>query len=347
MPRGTIPPWAWSFPGRHLDTAPSAQRPTLLRTDVEQLLVSSVPGRLAIVQPTTSDVGTLALMCFETGLEPISLWSDPKWLGTPFRAVQPGPAKPERSNEYKFYVPGWGGALRMVIPTAKSYPTFSHIPISLSAAERYGIEVDTANNETAPPMGWFSPEVQTVHDDHPVARLQRAPYPLLGRHHPPNRVPEAAPFHFLPAIDLLVVVPYTNREVLLHRAHLADAIEQRGSDLFVLSVPADIARRGTTYSYPLQVYSRHGGVQMRLAAAPPGATLSEHGVLSWQVPDTGPHQHHHVEIQLTDRSGTSRAHQFDLLVPGTPPPRPLPKLDWRTLLRTFTQPPQEDAEEAK
>jgi hypothetical protein len=50
------------------------------------------------------------------------------------------------------------------------------------------------------------------------------------------------------------------------------------------SRPAETARAGATYTYPVQVKSRKGGVRHRLVSGPPGMAIDAAGQLTWQVP---------------------------------------------------------------
>jgi hypothetical protein len=121
--------------------------------------------------------------------------------------------------------------------------------------------------------------------------------------------------HFIPDAKLIVVVPSTNDQLVLHRFDVMRALERSGQDyLFVASQPATAVKRGNMYSYQLEVKSKKGGVRCKLDSGPPSMTVTPAGLLTWQVPPTYTRVENEVILTISDASGQERFHTFTLTV---------------------------------
>ena len=84
---------------------------------------------------------------------------------------------------------------------------------------------------------------------------------------------------------MIITLPLTNRELVLHRFDLEEALNKLGVDyLFVASQPVVEASVGKPYQYQLSVKSKRGGVTYRLESGPEGMKLDAKGKLTWAVP---------------------------------------------------------------
>jgi hypothetical protein len=90
-------------------------------------------------------------------------------------------------------------------------------------------------------------------------------------------------------------------------------LDASGRDyLFVASVPPTHVQRGRSFSYPLEVRSRHGGLTYALDVAPKGMTITKEGVVQWEAPAKlggGPIR---VAVTVRDGRGKEALHVFDL-----------------------------------
>jgi hypothetical protein len=119
--------------------------------------------------------------------------------------------------------------------------------------------------------------------------------------------------HYVPAAHLLVSLPRTNDQAVLHRVNLDEALDKSGVDyLFVTSRPPLQAGRGGTYRYALQVKSKRGSVQYELAAGPTGMKVSAAGVVEWQVPRDLADTKSDVILAIRDASGQEVFHTFSV-----------------------------------
>ena len=121
--------------------------------------------------------------------------------------------------------------------------------------------------------------------------------------------------HFFPTANLLVNIPATRDQLVLHRLDVTAALEKAGIDyLYVASLPPAEAARGSTLSYTVVVKSRRGGVHCTLDSGPKGMTLSDDGKLQWSVPMGEPAGRQGVIITVKDASGQERLHSFNIAI---------------------------------
>ncbi len=120
----------------------------------------------------------------------------------------------------------------------------------------------------------------------------------------------------LPDARLLITVPASNDRLILHRFDVDELVEQYGGDyLYVASRPPREAVRGQTYSYPLVVKSRRGGVRTRLELGPKGMSLAADGTITWPVPADFAEKETTVIVALADAQGQEMFHTFTVAVP--------------------------------
>jgi hypothetical protein len=126
-------------------------------------------------------------------------------------------------------------------------------------------------------------------------------------------LPLAQRVHLIPHLKSLVTLGENSEELLLRRFDLSEELEASGIDyLFVESVPNATASRGDAYSYQISVLSKRKGVTFELQSGPPGMTLSSDGRLTWNVPKDFGDAKPAVIISISDASGQSIFHTFNL-----------------------------------
>ena len=117
----------------------------------------------------------------------------------------------------------------------------------------------------------------------------------------------------IPDAHLLVLMPKSNDKLVLHRFDPDQLLEQSGVDyLFVQSQPPAQAVKGATYSYPIAVRSKKGGVKLRLDAGPSGMKVTPEGKLTWDVPANFAEPEIDVILTVSDASGQEVFHTFKI-----------------------------------
>jgi hypothetical protein len=118
---------------------------------------------------------------------------------------------------------------------------------------------------------------------------------------------------FLPEAKLLVTIPPTNDQLVLHWFDVEKLLDQAGvDDLFVQSQPSAAARRGTTFTYALIVRSKRGGLTYKVELGPGGLAVSPTGKVTWQVPERAPEAEVPVVVSIRDAAGLECFHVFTL-----------------------------------
>jgi hypothetical protein len=149
----------------------------------------------------------------------------------------------------------------------------------------------------------------------PIGRLDKADHGLRFEHW--GREGTGGPWKrafFIPEAKVIAVLPVSNDRVVLHKFDLDDALEKSGLDyLFVTSQPPRAAKPGDTFTYPLVVKSKHGGLKYKLDSGPKGMTISATGVVSWPVP-TEAKGDQNVILTVTDKTGQDAFHTFTVKV---------------------------------
>jgi hypothetical protein len=120
---------------------------------------------------------------------------------------------------------------------------------------------------------------------------------------------------FIPDAKVLITIPTTADRLVLHKLDVDKALEKSEVDyLFVTSSPPTEVRKGATYTYPLAVKSRKGGVKYSLASGPTGMTVSKEGVVKWTAPKDFAEAEVNVIISITDRTEQEVFHTYTLAV---------------------------------
>lgn len=120
---------------------------------------------------------------------------------------------------------------------------------------------------------------------------------------------------FVPDAKVIVVLPASNDQVVLHKFDAEAALEKSGEDyLLVMSRPTSEAKAGAKFTYPIQVKSKQGGVTFKLDSGPKGMMVSVEGVVTWDVPADAPVGDQEVILTVRDKTGQEVFHTFALQV---------------------------------
>jgi hypothetical protein len=123
-------------------------------------------------------------------------------------------------------------------------------------------------------------------------------------------------FFFIPQAKVIVILPPSNDQLILHRFDVDQALENSGVDyLLVTSQPPVTAKRGTEFSYQMVVKAKKGGVKYQLDSGPAGMEMSPAGQVRWSVPATFKEAEATVVISVRDAAGQEIFHTFTLKIP--------------------------------
>ena len=117
-------------------------------------------------------------------------------------------------------------------------------------------------------------------------------------------------FHFVPAANLLVTIPFTNDRLVLRRLDIHKALEKLGGDYLVVTSPSNLhASAGKSFSHQIEVLSKAGGIRCAIAQGPEGLAVSPTGKLTWLPPKSGGRGDVVTAIiTVADSTGTERFH---------------------------------------
>ncbi|MFI5459892.1 MAG: S1C family serine protease [Isosphaerales bacterium] len=123
-------------------------------------------------------------------------------------------------------------------------------------------------------------------------------------------------FHFVPAANLLVTIPFTNDRLVLRRLDIRKALDKLGTDYLVVTTPSNLyATAGKTLDHQIEALSKAGGIRCTVAQGPDGLTVSPTGKLTWLSPKS-PASGDVVTAVVTvaDSTGTERFHTLRIRV---------------------------------
>jgi hypothetical protein len=121
--------------------------------------------------------------------------------------------------------------------------------------------------------------------------------------------------YFVPRAEVIVVLPTSNDQIVLHKFDLDAALEKSGIDyLFVTSQPPRFVKVGATFSYQLVVKVKKGRVTFRLDSGPKGMAISKEGIVSWAVPPNASEGDQDVILTVRDGAGQEVFHTFTIRV---------------------------------
>ncbi len=119
--------------------------------------------------------------------------------------------------------------------------------------------------------------------------------------------------YFIPQANVIVVLPETNDQIVLHKIDIDDALDKSGVDyLLITSQPPQTVRKGTALTYRIAVKAKNKEITYRLDAGPKGMEVSKEGVVSWKVPADATEGDQEVILTIRDSKGQEIFHTFTL-----------------------------------
>jgi len=123
-------------------------------------------------------------------------------------------------------------------------------------------------------------------------------------------------FHFVPAANLLVTIPFTNDRLVLRRLDVRKALDQLGGDYLVVTTASNLyATAGKTFNHQIEALSKAGGIRYTVAQGPDGLTVSPTGKVTWleaKSPASGDVVT--AVVTVADSTGTERFHTLRIHV---------------------------------
>ena len=119
----------------------------------------------------------------------------------------------------------------------------------------------------------------------------------------------------VPQANVIVVLPRSNDQVVLHKFDIDATLEKSGADyLFVASQPPRTVKAGTKLTYSMVVKAKRRPVTYRLDNGPKGMAVSSEGVVTWAVPADAAEGDQEVILTVRDAAGQEVFHTFKLRV---------------------------------
>jgi WD40 repeat protein len=170
------------------------------------------------------------------------------------------------------------------------------------------------------PPGGKAPDKVLIYkdqDDRPLATLSNIEIPQPGDAWIKDDFTFDKRVQFVPAARLIITVPTSNDRLVLHRVDVEAVREKRS--LWVASNPPAKAINGEMYRYQLEVQSSEGGLEYRLDSGPPGMTVSDSGLIEWNVPARLGPASCAVQVTLRNEEGKKLEHRFSVNIVGDGP----------------------------
>jgi hypothetical protein len=140
------------------------------------------------------------------------------------------------------------------------------------------------------------------------------PASLHGQAPNSQTLPADKRIYFIPAAELIVIIPDSSDRLVLQHFDVMQALEKSGIDyLFVVSQAPVKAKKGATYRYSLAVKSKQGGVKYRVESGPQDMKISDTGLITWDVPRSASETELDVLLSISDKSGQEIFHKFSIL----------------------------------
>ena len=122
-------------------------------------------------------------------------------------------------------------------------------------------------------------------------------------------------FHWVPAANLLITIPFSNDRLVLRRLDFNEALERTGNDyLVVVSSPCVAATAGQKLDHQISARSRKGGINYKLAGGPDGLSVAPDGKVTWIVPEIQRGGELTASVAITDAAGQERIHRLHINV---------------------------------
>ncbi len=121
--------------------------------------------------------------------------------------------------------------------------------------------------------------------------------------------------HFIPDAKVFVVLPRTNNQVVMRRFDLDTALENAHFDyLLIASRPPRSTARGNPFEYQVETKAKRNDVTYALVSGPEGMTMSDDGIVRWQVPADFADDQVEVVVSVNDGARNKRFQSFLLAI---------------------------------
>lgn len=128
-------------------------------------------------------------------------------------------------------------------------------------------------------------------------------------------LPPVKRIFLLPGADLIVTIPTGNEEVRFHRFSFSRALEKASGDwLFVAAFSPPPCAKGKRFLHELRTFSKKSGVKYQIVSGPKGMSVSEKGMIEWEVPKDFTEGLTEVRIRLQDNSEGQRIYSLRVRV---------------------------------
>jgi hypothetical protein len=118
-----------------------------------------------------------------------------------------------------------------------------------------------------------------------------------------------------PAAKKLFILDESRNAMHVLPLDVVKALDAKGIDyLFVESTPITSITTGKVYEYPIKVLSKLGKLKFMLDSGPEKMTISETGVLRWEVPKNFDEEKTSVIVTIEDGAKQSILHTFVITV---------------------------------
>lgn len=91
--------------------------------------------------------------------------------------------------------------------------------------------------------------------------------------------------HLIAGANQVVSIPFSNDRLRVKRVSISEELKKNEIEyLYVNSTPATSVPSGKEFRYQLEIESSYSDIAFELSAAPEGMTMTEKGLITWQVP---------------------------------------------------------------
>ncbi|MBW3595982.1 MAG: serine protease [Planctomycetes bacterium] len=120
---------------------------------------------------------------------------------------------------------------------------------------------------------------------------------------------------YAPWTKTMITLPAGNERIILRPFDLEAKLKATDQEyLYLLSTPPLEALKGEAMLYPLQVRTSGGAVSFALEDGPPGAVVSDEGVVSWDAPAEYSEPWARFIVSIRNDSGQDTFHSFEVAV---------------------------------
>lgn len=203
---------------------------------------------------------------------------------------------------------------RTLAPSNQPPPAPTRLIPSAEAANYLAVKGLGIQSGPAPNKPGVGPKAvvafQTLGLDQPLGELEipwQAPGPVptpAPGNDPPRRPNDDQRFHWVPAADLLVVIPPSDDRLILRRVHLDEMSGRLGKQTLYVSSPRGVdVILGRPFRHPIKARSGRGRPEFTLLKGPIGLQLAPGGELTWEDPAGKPGDEVEVVFKVQNASG--------------------------------------------